>query len=199
MLDHVFSDAIGALREALEAARLERQALEERFQADILLGALNWATSYAMPGAGDPPRIRCDRTLEWPTWSQTAYRHWYLEGQLADPPEITVEVVLRLQRLASAPLLGIVLSALPDDPPELGDHALEQSGPTVETIYDEPDDPHWAVEVSYAGSYELDEKTLEDGTALDDDFGSLGTWISSALVRLGDLRLDYRPADPSET
>jgi hypothetical protein len=55
------------------------------------------------------------------------------------------------------------------------------------------------VEVSYAGSYELDEKALEDGTALDEDFGSLGTWISSALVRLGDLRLDYRPADPSET
>ena len=38
MLDHVFTDAIGALREALENALLERQAFEERFQTDILLG-----------------------------------------------------------------------------------------------------------------------------------------------------------------
>ena len=34
MLDHVFTDAIGALRDAFEQARLERQAFEERFQSD---------------------------------------------------------------------------------------------------------------------------------------------------------------------
>ena len=42
MLDHVFTDAIGALREALENALLERQAFEERFQTDILLGDTTW-------------------------------------------------------------------------------------------------------------------------------------------------------------
>ena len=38
MLDHVFTDAISALREAFEAALLERQAFEEHFQVDVLLG-----------------------------------------------------------------------------------------------------------------------------------------------------------------
>jgi len=38
MLDHVFTDAIGAIRDALETALLERQAFEERFQVDVLLG-----------------------------------------------------------------------------------------------------------------------------------------------------------------
>ena len=38
MLDHVFTDAIGALRDSLERAFLERQAFEERFQVDVLLG-----------------------------------------------------------------------------------------------------------------------------------------------------------------
>jgi hypothetical protein len=67
VLDHVFTDAIGALREALEAARLERLALEEHFQVDVMLGDLTWETSYGLPGEGDPPRVRCDLTLEWPT------------------------------------------------------------------------------------------------------------------------------------
>jgi hypothetical protein len=40
MLDHVFTDAIGALREAFEGAFLERQAFEEHFQSDVLLGHL---------------------------------------------------------------------------------------------------------------------------------------------------------------
>ena len=52
MLDHVFTDAIGALRDALEKAMLERQAFEERFQADVLLGDVTWATSYGLPGEG---------------------------------------------------------------------------------------------------------------------------------------------------
>ena len=34
MLDHVFTDAIGALRDTFENALLERQAFEERFQAE---------------------------------------------------------------------------------------------------------------------------------------------------------------------
>jgi len=59
MLDHVFTDAIGALREALHGALLERQAFEERFQADVLLGDLTWETSYALPGEGTWSRCRC--------------------------------------------------------------------------------------------------------------------------------------------
>ena len=40
MLDHVFTDAISALRDAFESAFLERQPFEEHFQADVLLGDL---------------------------------------------------------------------------------------------------------------------------------------------------------------
>ncbi len=75
MLDHVFSDAIGSLREALESARLERQTLEERLQTDVLLGDLTWVTSYAMPGEGDPPRVRCDLTLESPPCSESPHHN----------------------------------------------------------------------------------------------------------------------------
>ena len=45
MLDHVFTDAISALREAFEGAFLERQAFEEHFQMEVLLGDLTWETS----------------------------------------------------------------------------------------------------------------------------------------------------------
>ena len=55
MLDHVFTDAIGALRDVFENNLLERQAFEERFQADVLLGDLTWQTSYGLPGEGLPP------------------------------------------------------------------------------------------------------------------------------------------------
>ena len=58
MLDHVFTDAIGALRETSRTAFLERQKrFEERFQADVLLGDVTWETSYGLPGEGFPPRV----------------------------------------------------------------------------------------------------------------------------------------------
>jgi hypothetical protein len=49
--------------------------------------------------------------------------------------------------------------------------------------------------VSYEGSYELDETTLEDGGILDTHFGAMGGWISATLVRLGDLKFEYLPPD----
>ena len=93
-------------------------------------------------------------------------------------------------------------SALPAEPPSLGDTELERSRPTVETIYDPGqkaslDDPEWAIEVSYEGTYELGEAVLDDGAELDEHFGDLGGWVSGAMVRLGDLKLDYRPAEAS--
>nr|NIR42261.1 hypothetical protein [Actinomycetota bacterium]NIS37437.1 hypothetical protein [Actinomycetota bacterium]NIT98877.1 hypothetical protein [Actinomycetota bacterium]NIU22508.1 hypothetical protein [Actinomycetota bacterium]NIU71860.1 hypothetical protein [Actinomycetota bacterium] len=88
MLDHVFTDAIGALRDAFEIARLERQAFEERFQIDVLLGDVSWQTSYGLPGEGLPPRVQADVSCGWPTWSQTAYRSWYVDEELGEPPRI---------------------------------------------------------------------------------------------------------------
>ncbi len=195
MLDHVFTDAIGALRDALEKAMLERQAFEERFQTDVLLGDLTWETSYSLPGEGMPPRIRCDITLDWPTWSQTAYRSWYIEEELDEPPHIEIEVILRIQRLAEAPDPAAVMQKLPMESPPIGTEVLRRSGPTVECSYgDELDDIEYAIEASYEGSYELDEQTLADGSILDLHFSAMGGWISSTLVRLGDLSMTYLPA-----
>lgn len=60
------------------------------------------------------------------------------------------------------------------------------------------DDVEYAIEVGYEGLYELSEETLADGTTgvLDEHFGAMGGWISSILVRLGDLKLVYLPPDP---
>ena len=195
MLDHVFTDAISALREAFEAAFLERQAFEEHFQVDVLLGDVVWETSYGLPGEGSPPRVEAHITFEWPTWSQTAYRRWYLDEVFEEAPVIDIEIILRIQRLSSAPDLGSVLAVLPETSPPIGRDGLERGGPTLETAFgtDPLEPPVLAVEVAYEGSYELAEETLADGASktLDEHFGALGGWISSMLVRLGDLKLDY--------
>jgi hypothetical protein len=199
LLDHVFTDAIGALRDTVESALLERQAFEERFQADVLLGDLTWETSYALPGEGTPPRTRADITLDWPTWAQTAYRSWYIGEPLDEPPRIEVEIVFRVQRLASPPDPRPVLSVLPLESSPIGSERLYRSGPTVETIHDhELEAVEYAIEVSYDGSYDLDESVLEDGSKLDEHFSSMGGWIASTLVRLGDLTFEFLPPEDSQ-
>lgn len=196
MLDHVFTDAIGALRDALEQALLERQAFEERLQSDVLLGDLTWETSYGLPGEGSPPRVRADLTLDWPTWAQSAYRSWYIGEDMDEGPRIEIEIVLRVQRLTHPPSPQVVLDALPAHSPTIGGEQLHRRGLTVETAYDDDlDAPSHAIEVSYEGSYELDETSLEDGSILDTHFGAMGGWISHTLVRLGDLKFEFLPED----
>jgi hypothetical protein len=207
MLDHVFTDAISALRDAFEAAFLERQAFEEHFQVDVLLGDLTWETSYGLPGEGQPPRVVAHITFDWPTWSQTAYRRWYVEEELESQPAIEMEIVFRIQRLAEQPDPSIVFDVLPEHSPPIGDERLERAGLTVEIGHPDPADSalpsnaEYAVEITYEGLYELAEETLADGssTVLDDHFGALGGWIAATLVRLGDLRFAYLPADDVET
>lgn len=196
MLDHVFTDAIGALRDTVEGAMLERQAFEERFQADVLLGDLTWETSYALPGEGSPPRTRADITMDWPTWAQTAYRSWYIGEPLDDPPRIEIEIVLRIQRLAAQPDPQRVLAVLPRESSLIGHERLVRSGPTVEVTHgDDLEQVEWAIEVSYEGAYELDEDVLADGSKLDQHFSSMGGWIASTLVRLGDLTFEFLAPD----
>jgi len=208
MLDHVFTDAISALRDAFEKAYLERQAFEEHFQVDVLLGDLTWETSYGLPGEGQPPRVVAHITFDWPTWSQTAYRRWYVDEVLDDQPAIEMEIVFRVQRLVGQPAPDTVLAVLPTASPLIGDERLERAGITFEIGYEERTDeddaelpPDYAVEITYEGLYELAEETLADGasTILDDHFGVLGGWIASTLVRLGDLKLAYLPADDEST
>jgi hypothetical protein len=192
MLDHVFTDAIGALRDALEAAMLERMTAEERFQVDVLLGDTTWETSYGLPGEGNPPRVRADITLDWPTWSQSAFRSWLRNEELDDDPRIEISIVLRLQRLVELPRPDQVTSVLPVDSPWVGPDQLHRTAPTVETAYTVELEPvSHALELAYEGTYDLDDKALGDGSILDDHFSALGGWIASMLVRLGDLPLAY--------
>lgn len=188
MLDHVFADAIGALRAALELAMLERQAVEERFTTDALLGDTRWETSYSIPGEGDPPKVQADITLQWPTWSQTAYRSWFLTGELNDVPAIEAEVVVRAQRLPQPPDPATVLAVLPEASPVMGRNMLERvEGATVETIYgDDLTHANYAMEVSYSGQFDLHTDVLADGNLLDEIFSAAGGWISSTLVLLSD-------------
>jgi hypothetical protein len=196
MLDHVFLDAIGALRDTFENALLERQASEERFHTDVLLGDLTWETSYSLPGEGLPPRVIAEITLEWPTWSQTAWRTWSIGENVDERPEINIEIVLRVQRLTKPPDPSVLLAVLPTTTPVVGERPLERSSPLVEQVYDEDVQPHEAaIEVSYEGVYRLDDDALADGSTIDGHFAAMGGWIASTLVRLGDLRLEFLPAE----
>jgi len=206
MLDHVFTDAIGALRDAFDGAFLERQAFEEQFQIDVLLGDITWETSYGLPGEGQPPRVVAHITFDWPTWSQTAYRRWYIEEVLDEQPSIEMEIVYRVQRLVDQPDPVHVQSVLPDTSPLIGNERLERAGATVEIGYMNDGGgarpgPDYAIEITYEGLYELAEETLADGASklLDEHFGTLGAWIASTLVKLGDLRLAFLAADDADS
>ncbi|MBV8982148.1 MAG: hypothetical protein JO086_14690, partial [Acidimicrobiia bacterium] len=102
----------------------------------------------------------------------------------------------RVQRLAGAPQPSAVVGILPDEGPTLGDEPLTRSAPTVEHLYDLDLAPiETAIEVSYEGIYALSETALTESPSLAADFGALGGWIASSLVKLGDLKLDFRPPD----
>ncbi|NDD71984.1 MAG: hypothetical protein EBZ52_02255 [Actinobacteria bacterium] len=203
MLDHVFSDAISALRDAFSNAFLERQAFDEHFNSDVLLGDLVWETSYGLPGEGRPPRVVAHITLTWPSWSQAIYRSWYTDEIFHEAPEIEMEIVFRVQRLAVQPEATIIEDIVPIKSPQIGKEKLSREGITVEINQPTPSDMQitrkldYAIEVTYQGNYELAEETLQDGTSklLDDNFSTLGGWIATTLVNLGDLKLAFLPVE----
>ena len=120
MIDHILLDVIAALREAFEGALLEQQAVEERFQVDVFLGDVAFETSYSLPGEESPARIKADITLDWPTWSQSAYRSWSIGEPPAEPPDLIIELTFRLQRLATTPDARAIAESLEPFSPALG-------------------------------------------------------------------------------
>ena len=205
MLDHVFTDAIGALRDAFEAALLERQAFEEHFQTDVLLGDLTWETSYGLPGEGQPPRVRPTS----PSTGRRGARPRTAAGTSASRstsrPAIEIEIVLRVQRLAAQPDPATAArDACPSTSPPIGADRLERAGPHGRDRLPDGDltsttRPSTPSRSPTRALYELDEETLADGhTLLDEHFGAMGGWISSTLVRLGDLKFDFLPADDDD-
>ncbi len=195
MIDHILLDVIGAIRDAFEGALLEQQAVEERFQVDVFLGDLSFETSYSLPGESSPARVRADLTLDWPTWSQSAYRSWSIGETPAEPPELVMELAFRLQHLVGSPDVAKVLSVLDTDGPAIGAERLERAAPMLEQSFDGEQEPTCAFEVAYQGSLRLDEATLEDPSKLDPQIAELARWVASALVRLADLQLAFRPPE----
>jgi hypothetical protein len=203
MIDHILVDLITRIRSSLEDALLQRQAVEERFQVDVFLGDVSWETSYSLPGEEQPPRVRADVSLDWPTWSQTAYRSWSIGEPPDDLPEVVLEITLRVQRLRSMPDLDSVVACLPEESPAIGADALVRGTPVVEQVYEPTGEgPRFAIETAYQGTFRLDEAALEDPSTLAGPVGALGRWVASVLVRLGDLDLAYLPVetppDPDE-
>ena len=68
---------------------------------------------------------------------------------------------------------------------------------TVEICHSAGATTDYAIEMTYGGQYELNEETLQDGSSavLDEHFGALGGWVASTLVKLGDVKLTFLPAD----
>ena len=193
MLDHVFIDAISALRDAFDAAFLERQPVEEHFQSDVLLGDLTWETTYGLPGEGLPPHVVAHITFDWPSWSQTAYRPWYVDEVLDRQPAIEMEIVFRVQNLAAAADPAAVFRLTEPTSPLIGNDRLERAGLTLEASFADAEageTPEHAVEVTFEGMYELAEDALADGAShqLDEHLGALGGWIAATLVKLADTR-----------
>src|SRR5580693_4745971 len=170
MLDHILVDVISQTRHALEDALLQRQAVEERFQVDVFLGDVSWETSYSLPGEEQPPRVRADVSVDWPTWSQTSYRSWSIGESPDEMPEVVIEVALRVQRMAEAPDTEKVMAALPLGGP-LGDPMdLIRTATTIEQVRTDAEGLdgalRWAAEATYEGSLRFTEQQLEDPSTI---------------------------------
>ncbi|MGA2837141.1 MAG: hypothetical protein ABSF84_11145 [Acidimicrobiales bacterium] len=198
MLDHVFTQLVASHRNAFEAALLQRQAVEERFQVDVFLGDVSFETSYSLPGEERPARIRVDTSLDWPTWSQTAYRSWAIGDEPDEPPEVLVEIAFRVQGLDGIPGAGPFLETLPEHLDVLGEPLVRGPATVEQVLLDGPEGPECAIEVSYEGSCAIEESILEDPKTLDEALAPLGRAVASLLVRIGDLPFTFRPADPAK-
>jgi hypothetical protein len=174
--------------------------VEERFQVDVFLGDVSWETSYSLPGEEQPPRVRADVSVDWPTWSQTSYRSWSIGEPPDELPEVVIEVALRVQRMAEAPDTEKVLAALPATGP-LGDPAdLVRTATTIEQVHTESDESghedrgvRWAAEATYEGSLRFSEQQLEEPSILVPIFDGLTRWIASTLISLADLPFTFLP------
>jgi len=197
VLDHLLVDVIGTIRASFDRALLQRQAVEERFQVDVFLGDVSWETSYSLPGEEQPPRVRADVSVDWPTWSQTSYRSWSIGEPPDELPEVVIEVALRVQRMAEAPDTEKVLAALPATGP-LGDPAdLVRTATTIEQMHTEADHEdaalRWAAEATYEGSLRFSDEQLDDPSMLVPVFDDLARFIASTLITLADLPFTFLP------
>ena len=191
MMDHVFTDVIGAFRIGLDTAPLQQLALEDRFQSDVLLGDLRWESSYTLADQPEEPGLRADVSLEWSTWSQTAYRSWYLDEGLEELPRVDIAVVFRRQHINTPPPVEAWFVTLPELSVDMDGQCLARQLPTVEIGYTDQLIPaHYAFEAAYEGTYELSESALDEAQLIEADFSRLGNWVADQLRRFEALAIE---------
>jgi len=101
--------------------------------------------------------------------------------EVEEMPEIGIEVIFRVQRLAARPVLANLLAVLPEESLDMGGERLARSGPVVEEAFDEEAPaPETAVEVVYEGAYRLPAPSTGDAAGLGPV--SLPAWPGQKVV-----------------
>lgn len=194
MLDHILLEFIATLKSALESAMLERSHVEERFQVDVWLGDITFETSYSLPGEDNPPKVRVDISIEWPTWSQTSYRAWTIGEGLEDSPELALEVAIRVQGLSQEVEVSQAARSLTRNSPPILNTTLELSSASSEMTVELGNSAiEYSAEFAYDATLHIDESVLEDTSTLEAALLPLGAWLASTLVKVSDLPLSYHP------
>ena len=141
--------------------------------------------------------MRADLSLDWPTWSQSAYRSWSIGEPQAEPPELIVELAFRLQHLVGVPDHMRVVDALLTRRVRSSARSASSGPPrpSSRSSSRRPRTPTSALEIAYQGSLRLEDALLEDPSKLDEQIAGVARWVASALVRLADLRLPFRPPE----
>ncbi|MGH9206980.1 MAG: hypothetical protein ACRD1G_10545, partial [Acidimicrobiales bacterium] len=82
----------------------------------------------------------------------------------------------------------------------LGEEPLDRGSATLEQVLSGEGHglSEWAIEVSYEGSCQMDERILEQPDTLDEVLAPLGRAVASVLVRIGDLPFGFRPVKDPE-
>ena len=191
MLDHVFVRAIGAMRDALDNALLQRVKNTEEYLLDLVSGETTWEVDYTLPGEEAKPRVYARITFDWSAWSQSA---WWNDDEDNrdddDPPDIDITVMFRVQRLVDPPDVAGAGAALPDDGPVCVPYSLQRQPPSIQQRFYEPGTPpDFSFAVQFEGFYDL-----RSDSKPQDDLAPMGGWIASTLVRMADLPLTFAPA-----
>jgi hypothetical protein len=193
MLEHLLFDFANSLKASLGASMLERSGLEEQFHMDLILGDATFETSWSLPGESDPPRVRADISVEWPTWSQSSYRSWMIGDGLDEPIELIIEVAIRFSGLKEPMTNPVELTHhLPEHSASLHGTSLELRGVSAEATFDATTKiTEYSAEAVYEATLALDEAVLSDPSQLNEAIAHLIGWISSVLVKASDIPLSY--------
>ncbi|MDA8115850.1 MAG: hypothetical protein M0000_00435 [Actinomycetota bacterium] len=192
MLDHVLLELVSVVREAVEDSMLEQSDLDERMLIDVWGGDIDYEASYTIPGEPEPPRVRADLSFAWSTFSQSAYRSWWMGQPLQDPPGVEMGVSFRLQMLDAAPDFDGALELFPEQA-TVGEVLTFERAGLLHSSFHEPQlgHVHHALEVPYRAELMLSEELLADPLALKAAIDPLGRWLASSLVGLADRYLQH--------